>query len=82
MNTKNLKIQYDKDTDTLFITPKSIPDDAILFKVNDGYSVYVNKNKEIVGIVIEYLETETKEVLKRTDFQRLFELSDFVGSYN
>ena len=58
------EIEYEKDTDTLFVSRKVIPKDARLIMINNGYSVYVNKKKEIVGIIIEYFTTEAKEMLK------------------
>lgn len=44
---------YDKSTDSLYITPKSLPKDASLYNITNELAVYVTPNSQIKGIFIE-----------------------------
>lgn len=50
---ENWKVDYDKDIDQLFFTPKNIPKDTFLVSFDD-ISLYLNKNSDVKGMFIEY----------------------------
>lgn len=45
---------FDRDEDVLFYSPEIIPNKAKLFSVNDEFSVYLDKQSNICGVVLEY----------------------------
>ena len=47
-------ITLDKDEGTLFYSPQTIPDGAELFQITDESAVYLDKNADPKGIMIEY----------------------------
>lgn len=62
---------YDSEVDNFYLVPNSVPRDAQLFSLNDEVSLYLNKDKEVVGLMIEYFSSnftehkkEYKEILR------------------
>ncbi len=47
-------LTLDRDEGALFYSPKSIPDKSELFQVTDEYALYVDKNFNPRGVMIEY----------------------------
>ena len=50
---KKWSLSWDKLTDSLYLTPPSIPKDNTLFGVTRELNIYVNSKSEINGIFIE-----------------------------
>lgn len=48
---------YDADLDNFYYSPSKIPKDATLFSLNEEISFYIRPNNEVVGIFIEYLNS-------------------------
>lgn len=47
-------LTLDKEEGTLFYSPKSIPDGAELHQVTDEYALYLDKNNNPKGVMVEY----------------------------
>ena len=62
---KKWVVEYDEETDILYISRPIIPADAMLFGINNGYACYITKKNKIVGIMIEYFTTETLDMKKK-----------------
>jgi len=62
---------FDKDESTFFYGPRTIPDDAKLFSVNDEFSVYLSAQHQLRGVVLEYYACNFVE--HHEEFKGLFE---------
>jgi len=47
-------LTLDKEEGTLFYSPKSIPDGVELHQVTDEYALYLDKNNDPKGVMVEY----------------------------
>jgi len=66
---------FDRDEDAFFYSPQIIPDGAELFNVNGEFSVYLDKQKNLCGVVLEYSRhnfIEHHQEFKET-FEKFFE---------
>ena len=45
---------FHKDEDALFYSPEIVPDDTELFQVTDEFAVYLDKEKQLQGVMSEY----------------------------
>lgn len=49
-------IAFDKDEGTLFYAPKDIPKHSELHQVTDEYAIYLDKDLNPSGVVVEYFK--------------------------
>lgn len=49
-------ITFDKEEGTLFYSPRRIPDGAALHQVTDEYALYLDKQMNPHGVMIEYFD--------------------------
>lgn len=47
-------LTFDPDEGVLFYSPKIIPDNVKMFQVTDEFAIYLDKNKKIKGVMLEY----------------------------
>lgn len=77
IDKKKWTYKYDKELDSLYLSPGRIPSSYTVFSVGDEYSLFVNKSSKLGGIFIEYFKNNlTSHEPKMKIFKRMFDSKD------
>jgi len=55
------RVSLDSDEGTLFYSPKVIPDDSELHQITDEFALYIDRDSNPTGVVVEYFESNFKK---------------------
>lgn len=69
-------LTFDKEEGTLFYAPEYIPDGAELYQVTDEYALYVDKDFNPKGVMVEYFGNN---FVKHHDFFEKLSSEVFAG---